>query len=111
MVEGAIQMDRRTFVSTVGGALFARAFPASAQTATRVLRIGVLSPGAPATSSQLDAAFAQGLRAHGYIEGQNIVVARRFAEGRPERMSEIADELVRPKIDVIVTVTPKGEPT
>jgi putative ABC transport system substrate-binding protein len=98
-------MDRRTFVSTAAGALFVRAFPASAQPAARVPRIGVLSPGALATSSQLDEAFTLGLRAHGYVEGQNVVVERRFAEARADRMSEISAELVRLKMDVIVTST------
>jgi putative ABC transport system substrate-binding protein len=101
-------MDRRTFVSTAAGALLVKAFPANAQPATRVHRIGVLSPGAPVTSSQLDAAFTQGLREHGYVEGQNVVVERRFAEGRAERISELAAELLRLKVEVIVTSTDLG---
>ena len=98
-------MDRRTFVSTAAGALLVRAFPAGAQPAAKIPRIGVLHPGNSVTSSQLAAAFTQGLRERGYVEGQNIVVERRFGDGRTERISEIAAELVRLKLDVIVTST------
>ena len=98
-------MDRRTFVGTAAGALLVKAFPANAQPAAKVPRIGVLHPGDSATASQLAAAFTQGLRERGYVEGQNIVVERRFGDGRTERISEVAAELVRLKVDVIVTST------
>ena len=98
-------MDRRTFVSTAAGALLVKALPANAQPPKKVPRIGVLVPGAPATASHLTAAFTQGLREHGYVDGQNVVVERRFADNRAERMSEIAAELVRLKVDVIVVGT------
>jgi hypothetical protein len=52
--------------------------------------IGVLVPGAQATASHLTAAFTQGLREHGYVDGQNVVVERRFGDNRAERISEIA---------------------
>jgi putative ABC transport system substrate-binding protein len=97
-------IDRRTFVSTAAGALLVKAFPANAQPA-KVPRIGVLHPGTSATSSQLAAAFTQGLRELRYVEGQNIVVERRFGNARTERISEFAAELVRLKVDVIVTST------
>jgi len=92
-------------VVMLGVGILAAPLAADAQSARKVPRIGVLSPGALPTSSQLDAAFVQGLREHGCVEGQNIVIDRRFAEGRVERMSEIAAELVRLKVDVIVTST------
>src|SRR5262252_710389 len=75
------------------------------QQASKVARIGVLMPGAPATAGHFAAAFDQGLREHGYLQGRNILVERRFAEAKVERMSEIAAELVRMKVDVIVTST------
>ena len=81
---------------------------AAAQQAAKVARIGVLHPGAPATSMHFAAAFDQGLREHGYLAGQNIVVERRFAEAKAERISDIAAELVRLKVDVIVTSTDPG---
>jgi putative ABC transport system substrate-binding protein len=98
-------MDRRTFVSTAAGALLVKAFPASAQPAKKVPRIGVLHAGTPAAVAQNSEGFRQGLREHGYVEGQNIVVERRYGEARPERMAEVAAELVRLKVDVIVTST------
>ena len=99
-------MNRRAFVTGLGAVL---AVPLAAEAqATKVPRIGVLHPGAPATSSHFAAAFDQGLREHGYLQGQNIVVERRFAEAKAERMSDIAAELVRLKVDVIVTSTDPG---
>jgi putative tryptophan/tyrosine transport system substrate-binding protein len=101
---GRSVMDRRTFVSAAAGALLVRALPANAQPAKKVPRIGVLYAG-PTTASQFAAAFTQGLRDHGYAEGQNIVFERRFGDAKPERTAELAAELVRLKVDVIVTNT------
>jgi putative tryptophan/tyrosine transport system substrate-binding protein len=98
-------MDRRTFVSTAGGALLVKAFPANAQSSAKLPRIGVLFPGAPTTATPFVEAFSLGLREHGYVEGQNIVVERRYGEGRVERIAEVAAELVRLKVDVIVTTS------
>jgi putative ABC transport system substrate-binding protein len=100
------RVNRRTFLTGLG-AVLAAARAAAAQ-ATKVPRIGVLHPGAPATSSHFAAAFDQGLHEHGYREGQNIVLERRFAEANAGRISEIAAELVRLKVDVIVTSTDVG---
>jgi putative ABC transport system substrate-binding protein len=80
-------------------------FPANAQPATKLPRIGVLHPGTPAAASYNVEAFSQGLRERGYVEGQNIIVERRFGEARPERIAEVAADLVRLKVDVIVTST------
>ncbi len=98
-------MDRRTFVSAALSALLAKASLADAQPTTKVPRIGVLHPGTPASAPQFVEAFNQGLRERGYVEGQNIVVERRFGEAKPKRMAEVAAELVRLKVDVIVTST------
>src|SRR5262244_940674 len=100
-------MNRRAFVAG-SIALLAAPIVAEAQQAAGIPRIGVLHPGAPATSSHFAAAFDQGLREHGYLEGQNIVVERRFGEAKAERLSDIAAELVRLKVDVIVTSTDPG---
>lgn len=98
-------MDRRAFVCSAVGALLAEALPANAQPAAKVPRIGVLFPGSPANAMQFIDAFAKGLRENGYVEGQNIVVERRFGEGKREQIVEAAAELVRLKLDVIVTAT------
>ena len=87
------------------GALLVKALSANAQPVKKVPRIGVLLPGTQAASSQFAAAFTQGLREHGYVEGHNIVVERRFADNKAERRSEFAAELVRLKVDVIVTTS------
>jgi putative tryptophan/tyrosine transport system substrate-binding protein len=100
-------MNRRAFVTGLG-AVLAAPLGAEAQQAARIPRIGVLHPGAPATSSHFAAAFTEGLRELGYLEGQNIVVERRFGEAKAERLSDIAAELVRLKVDVIVTSTDPG---
>jgi putative tryptophan/tyrosine transport system substrate-binding protein len=96
-------MDRRAFASGAVGTLLAGVFPAHAQPANKVPRIGVLHPGTPASSPQSVEAFRQGLREHGYEEGKNIVVERRYSESRLERVTEVAAEFVRLKVDVIVT--------
>jgi putative ABC transport system substrate-binding protein len=98
-------MDRRTFVSAAIGASLVKAFHAHAQTVAQIPRIGVLFPGTPAIATQFVAAFDQGLRERGYVDGQNIIVERRFGNANQERMAEIAVELVRLKLDVIVTAS------
>jgi len=84
--------------------------PAEAQQlAGKVPRVGFLFYGSPGPSPELDA-FRQGLRELGYIEGQNITIEYRFASGRVERLPELAAELVRLKLDVIVTpATPASQ--
>src|SRR5713226_6010620 len=76
---------------------------AEAQQPKKVPRIGVLSPGFPGPSPLLDA-FRQGLRELGYVEGQNIAFEYRFAEAKPEPLPDLAAELVRLKVDVILTI-------
>lgn len=75
---------------------------ADAQPPAKGPRIGVLTL-AVWSSTPLAEAFSQGLREHGYLEGQNIVLEHRYAEGRAGRLSALAAELVRLKVDVIVT--------
>jgi putative ABC transport system substrate-binding protein len=86
--------------------LFGVAVVAEAQQPTKVPRIGFLATVSPSTISDRVEAFRQGLRELGYVEGKNIVIDWRYAEGKPE--SEVAAELVRLKVDVIVTAGPAG---
>lgn len=74
----------------------------AAQAADNMARIGWLSPGSPASHGALYAAFKEGLRERGYIEGKNIVIEQRWVEGKLDRLPEAAAELVRLKPDVIV---------
>ena len=82
--------------------LLTTAAPVNAQQ-PKLIRIGILVAGpASAVSTRLEA-FRRGLRERGYVEGKNIAIEYRYGEGKPERMSELAAELVRLKINVIVT--------
>jgi putative tryptophan/tyrosine transport system substrate-binding protein len=95
---------RREFVTLLGGAA---AWPlnARAQEGARIPRIGYLSPGSASAGFQArDDAFRQALRDLGYVEGRSIAIEYRFAEGRFDRLAELAAELVRLKVDVIVAV-------
>ncbi len=82
--------------------LFALSFPAEAQQAKKVPRIGFLTTGAGATANPFFGAFRQGLRELGYIEGKNINIEYRYANGRFERLPELAEELVHLKVDILV---------
>jgi putative ABC transport system substrate-binding protein len=94
-------MDRRTFLGSLAGGLLALPLVAQAQPAGKVPRIGFLFSGASGPAREVDT-FRQGLRDLGYIEGQNIAIEYRFAGGQVERLPELAAELVRLKLDVIV---------
>jgi len=87
------------------GILAAPPAPA-AQQAAKVPRIGFLSSLSPTDNAHLLEAFRQGLFELDYVEGQNIAIEYRFGEGRPERLPPLAAELVRLKVDVIVTGGP-----
>src|SRR5215469_14908057 len=76
--------------------------PAEAQQPKKVPRIGVLAAGSNFPASPSDEAFLQGLRELGYIEGQNIGIVYRFAEGKVERFADLAAELVHLKVEIIV---------
>ena len=93
--------SRRVFLATMSCGLLAP-FAAQAQQPTRVPRLGLLSLNL-APNSHLQEAFRQGLRDLGYIQGRNIVIEIRDAEGKPERLPALAAELVALKVDVIVT--------
>jgi putative tryptophan/tyrosine transport system substrate-binding protein len=82
---------------------------AEAQQPTKIPRIGILSPGSSAfpASAPYDS-FRQGLRELGYIEGKNIFIEIRYAEGKQDQLSDFATELVKLKVDVIVTSTRPG---
>jgi putative tryptophan/tyrosine transport system substrate-binding protein len=81
---------------------------ARAQTAGKVHRVIFLGVSPPKTFQHLVAALTDGLRALGYIEGRNLVLEWRHTEGKVERLSELASEVVRDKPDVIVTGTNPG---
>jgi len=86
--------------------LFALCLPALAQQPTKIPRIGYLGFGSPSTIPARIEAVRQGLRELGYVEGKNIFIEWRHAEGNADRLPSLAAELVRIKVDVIVTNGP-----
>ena len=86
--------------------LFALSLSAEAQQPTKIPRIGYLLGASLSASSTRTEAFRQGLRDFGYVEGNNIIIEWRSAEGKFDRLPALAAELVRLKVDVIVTAGP-----
>jgi putative tryptophan/tyrosine transport system substrate-binding protein len=95
-------MKKKILVSLLATLMLSSVYPARAQQQpTRVPRIGFLTTGGAENPSTLS--FRQGLRELGYVEGKNVLVEYRYAEGGSQQLSESAEELVRLKVDVIVT--------
>ncbi len=86
--------------------LFALSLPVEAQQPAKIPRIGYLIGSSIASQAARNEAFRQGLRELGYIEGKNIIIEWRSAEGKLDRLPALATELVRLKVDVIVTTGP-----
>ena len=95
------QLKRRRFITLLGAAAASLPLAARAQETRKLYRLGFLWD-SPAVFAEAIEAFRRGLRDLGWIEGRNIVIEYRWAEGRPERMRELAEELVRLKVDIIV---------
>jgi putative ABC transport system substrate-binding protein len=96
-------MTRRKLIALLGGAAAAWPLAARAQQQGKLPVIGLLGANTASAMSQWTAAFVQRLRELGWIEGRTVAIEYRWAEGRSERYAEIAAELVRLKVDVIVT--------
>jgi putative ABC transport system substrate-binding protein len=96
-------MKRREFITLLGGAVSAWPLTARAQQPPRLPTVGLLVPGTPESHGKWVAAFARRLSELSWIEGRTIAIEYRWAEGRNERMAEIAAEFVRLKVDLIVT--------
>jgi putative ABC transport system substrate-binding protein len=99
-----LDLRRRQFITLLGGAAVAWPLAARAQQPSKLPTIGFLGA-APSIESQRVAAFVQRLRELGWIDGRNLAIEYRWAEGRSEGYAENAAELVRLKVDVIVTST------
>jgi putative ABC transport system substrate-binding protein len=93
---------RREFIKGVAGSAVALPLAAHAQRPTKSV-IGFLGMASPTTFAARLEGFRLGLRDFGYVEGTNVVVEYRFAEGHYERLPELAADLVRSKVDLIVT--------
>jgi putative ABC transport system substrate-binding protein len=95
-------MDRRAFIFGIAFGLATGSLAAKAQQPVKVYRIGFLGFGSRETTAPYVNAFEDSLRELGYVEGRNITIERRFAEGKIEQLPSLAAELVRLKVDVIM---------
>jgi putative tryptophan/tyrosine transport system substrate-binding protein len=95
-------MRRREFIKIVSGTVV-WPFTAAAQQSGRIWRIGIMETSALALNAPNMAAFREGLRAFGYVEGRNLVIDYRSVDGHAERFPDLAAELVRLKSDLILT--------
>ena len=91
-------MKRRAFLSVMAGGLLTAPLAAEAQQAAKIARIGFLATNLAAAPSPPLEAFRQGLRDLGYVEGRNLVIESRSAEGKFERLPALAAELVMLKV-------------
>ena len=96
-------MRRREFITLLGGAAAAWPLAARAQQPGKLPTIGFLGGAAPSVESERVVAFVQRLRELAWIDGRNLAIEYRWAEGRNERYAENAAEFVRLKVDIIVT--------
>jgi len=96
-------MKRRHFITLVGGMAVAWPLVSYAQLPGRMARIGFLGSASATGSAKSVEALRTGLRELGYVEGRNIVIEFRWAEGKYDRLSGLAAELIRLNVDVIVT--------
>ena len=99
---------RRAVIGMLGGSLLAPLIGVRAQPATTIYRIGFLEAGAASVNRHYLDAFRSGLREFGYIEGKNVIVDARWADGRAERFPELLGELVQLKPDVIIVASTLG---
>jgi len=99
-------MKKKLTVLTLCAMLLALCLCAEAQQPKKIPRIGYLGATSPSAIPDRIEAFRQGLRALGYVEGKNIVIEWRHHEGKVDRLPALAEELVRLKVDIIITVGP-----
>jgi putative ABC transport system substrate-binding protein len=97
------EMPRRAFMAVITGSLLAARLAAEAQQSTRIYRIGLLIGASEAFAAPYIEIFRQALRDLGYVEGRNITIELRYADGHYDRLRVLAADLVRLKVDIVVT--------
>ena len=98
-----VRVNRRSFLSALAGSLLAAPLVVEGQPAGKIPRVGYLAANPPSANAERIEAFRQGLLELGYVERKNIIIEWRSAEGIPGHLPALAAELVRLKVDVIVT--------
>ena len=101
-------MRRREFITLLGGAAAGCPLAARAQPTNKIARIGFLGSATAVSSSQSVKALREGLNALGYVEGKNITMEFRWAEGKYERQQELVEDLICLNVDVLVTYGTPG---
>ncbi len=101
-------MDRRAFLGTLAGGLLAAPLAAEAQQPGKVSRVGYLGNGLPTQSAHMRDAFRQGLRELGWVEGLNVSIEYRWADGHLERLPALAAELLRTPVDLFLVAGGAG---
>lgn len=96
-------MNKRVSCAALGAMFFAISLIAEAQQSKKVPRIGYVDAGSPVTTGHRAKAFVQGLRDRGYVERENILIEYRWAERKSEILSTLVKDVVRLKVDVIVS--------
>ena len=101
-------IDRRAFIGTLTGGLLVAPRATGAQPLGKVRRIGYLDAASASTNQELNDAFRDQMRQLGYVEGKNLVIEYRWADGQYDRLADLAADLVRLRVEVIVTVGDPG---
>jgi ABC-type uncharacterized transport system substrate-binding protein len=101
-------MKKKVTVLALGALLFALCVPAEAQQAKKISRIGILFAGTPSGNSERIEAFRHGIRERGYVEGEDVLIEQRYADGNLDRLRALAADLVHLKVDVIVSSSSAG---
>jgi ABC-type uncharacterized transport system substrate-binding protein len=104
-------MRRREFITFLGGAAAAWPLAARAQPTNKIARIGFLGSATAAGSAQSVSTLREGLSALGYVEGKNIILEFRWAEGKYDRLLELVTDLISLNVDVLVTHGTPGTQT
>jgi putative ABC transport system substrate-binding protein len=103
-VDALVRIAEIAMAGFVMAALLVSASPGEAQQAKRLPQVGLLVYGSPRPAAFPEGAVVAGLKELGWVEGQNMTLLIRYAEGRPERLPDLARDLVGSKVDIIVTV-------
>src|SRR5262245_61556850 len=103
-------MDRRAFLGTLAGGLLAAPVAAEAQQPGKIWRVGYLGNGLPTQSAHTRDAFRQGLRELGWVEGLNVSIEYRWADGHLDRLPALAAELLRTPVELFLVAGGPGGP-